>query len=80
MLIILSDLHFADTSPYTMGISRSNLNLPGRVYRTFFREIAELIKDGHEEHIDLVLAGDIFEITRSVMWHEDELRPYVHNN
>lgn len=80
MLIILSDLHFADTSPYTMGISRSNLNLPGRVYRTFFREIAELIKDGHVEHIDLVLAGDIFEITRSVMWHEDELRPYVHND
>jgi len=62
-----------------MGISRSNLNLPGRVYKTFFREIAELIKDGQVEHIDLILAGDIFEITRSVMWHTDDLRPYVHN-
>jgi UDP-2,3-diacylglucosamine pyrophosphatase LpxH len=80
MLIVLSDLHFADTSPYTMGINRSNLNLPGRVYRTFFREIAELIKEGQVEHIDLILAGDIFEITRSVMWHNDHLRPYVHND
>jgi UDP-2,3-diacylglucosamine pyrophosphatase LpxH len=79
MLIVLSDLHFADTSPYSMGINRSNLNLPGRVYRTYFREIAELIKEGQVEHIDLVLAGDIFEITRSVMWHDDHLRPYVHN-
>ncbi len=80
MLIVLSDLHFADTSAYTMGIDRSNLNLPGRVYRTFFREIAELIKDGYVKHIDLVLAGDIFEITRSVMWHDDDLRPYMHND
>lgn len=80
MLIVLSDLHFADTSAYTMGIDRSNLNLPGRVYRTFFREIAELIKDGYVKKIDLVLAGDIFEITRSVMWHEDDLRPYMHND
>lgn len=80
MLIVLSDLHFADTSAYTMGIDRSNLNLPGRVYRTFFREIAELIKDGFVNHIDLVLAGDIFEITRSVMWHDDDLRPYMHND
>lgn len=80
MIIVLSDLHFADTSAYTMGIDRSNLNLPGRVYRTFFREIAELIKDGYVKHIDLVLAGDIFEITRSVMWHDDDLRPYMHND
>lgn len=78
MLIVLSDLHLADTSAYTMGIDRSNLNLPGRVYRTFFREIAELIKDGYVRKIDLVLAGDIFEITRSVMWHKDDLRPYMH--
>ncbi len=79
MLIVLSDLHFADSSAYAMGIERSNLNLPGRVYHTFFKEIAELIKVGHVEKIDLVLAGDIFEITRSAMWHMDELRPYVHN-
>jgi len=80
LLIILSDLHLADTSPYNLGINRSNLNLPGRVYRTFFREIAELIKDGDVKHIDLVLAGDIFEITRSVLWHQGDLRPYVHND
>ena len=73
------DLHFCDTSPFSLRINRGS-DLPGRVYRTYFREIAELIKEGQVEHIDLILAGDIFEITRSVMWHDDHLRPYVHND
>lgn len=79
MIIVISDLHLADTRAYSLDIDRSNLNLPGRVYKSFFREIADSIKEGHVEHIDLVLAGDIFELTRSPMWHRDDLRPYVHN-
>ena len=26
------------------------------------------------------MAGDIFEITRSALWHQDHLKPYLHND
>lgn len=78
MLMVMSDLHFADTSSYSLGNVVYNHNLPSGVYKAYFREIVEFIREDDVRSIDLVLAGDIFEITRSSIWHIDTLRPYVH--
>ncbi|MEL7626062.1 MAG: metallophosphoesterase [Anaerolineaceae bacterium] len=80
MLIVMSDLHFADTSSFNLNGRRYNHNLPSEVYTSFFNEIAEFIRESEIESIDLVLAGDIFEITRSALWLDGPLRPYLHNN
>ena len=80
MLIVLSDLHFAESQSYNLGDKQFNHNLPSSVYKTYFKEIADLIRDDFVEHIDVVLAGDIFEINRSAYWFKDTLRPYVHND
>ncbi|HNY84195.1 MAG TPA: metallophosphoesterase [Anaerolineaceae bacterium] len=80
MLITLSDLHFAESGTYQLGDRQFNHNLPASVYKAYFREIADLIRDEFVERIDIVLAGDIFEINRSVMWFKDSLRPYVNNS
>lgn len=79
MLIVMSDLHFAESKSFSLGEQEYNNNLPPAVYRGFFREIAELIRDDPVEKVHLVLAGDIFEINRSAMWFEDSVRPYVNN-
>lgn len=80
MLIVLSDLHFAESNSYNLGDQQYNHNLPSSVYKTYFREIADLIREDPIERIDIVLAGDIFELNRSTFWFKDSLRPYVNNN
>lgn len=80
MIIVLSDLHFSDARLNTLGSMQFNHNLPAIVYKSFFREIAEFIREENIKRIDLVLAGDIFELTRSMLWYQDALRPYVHNS
>ena len=80
MIIVMSDLHFAESSSLAIGEHQFNHNLPPEVYRAFFNEILEFIRYDNIQDIDLVLAGDIFEITRSALWQKDHLRPYAHNN
>lgn len=80
MLIIISDLHLAESQSYQLGPMQFNHNLPALVYRAYFQEIADVIRGGDVKKIDLVLAGDIFELTRSELWLRDGLRPYIHNN
>ncbi len=80
MIIVMSDLHFADSSSLAIGGHYFNHNLPPEVYRAFFSEILEFIRNENIEDIDLVLAGDIFEVTRSALWLKDRLRPYAHND
>jgi len=80
VIIVMSDLHFADSSSLSIGERYFNHNLPPEVYRAFFNEILEFIRHDNIKEIDLVLAGDIFEITRSALWLKDNLRPYAHND
>ena len=80
MLIVMSDLHFADSSGNSLNGYQYNHNLPSEVYSTYFKEIREFIRESTIKEIDLVLAGDIFEITRSALWHKDHLKPYLHND
>ena len=80
MIIVMSDLHLADSNSLSIGDHHYNHNLPPEVYRAFFNEISEFIRNDNIKDIDLVLAGDIFEVTRSALWRKDELRPYAHND
>ncbi len=78
MLIVLSDTHFAESKTNKLGDVHYNHNLPAYVFKNYFNDIASIIKNNHIKEIDIVLAGDIFEITRSGLWLEDDnLRPYV---
>lgn len=80
MIIVMSDLHFAESNSLSIGEKHYNHNLPPEVYRAFFNEILEFIRHDDIKDIDLVLAGDIFEVTRSALWLKDNLRPYAHND
>lgn len=77
MLIVMSDLHFAENRSYQLGKIKVNHNLPPAVYKSYFSEIITLVQENHIKHIDLVLAGDIFKINRNSLWLKDELRPYI---
>lgn len=80
MLIVMSDTHFAESLTNQLGNISYNLNLPAIVYLNYFYEIKGLIKQNNVKSIDLVLAGDIFEITRTGFWLKDEVRPYLDLN
>jgi UDP-2,3-diacylglucosamine pyrophosphatase LpxH len=77
MIVVLSDLHLAESRSFKIGDRSFDHNLPGSVYRAYFREISEFIREENIEVLDLVLAGDIFEMNRSTLWLQDNLRPYV---
>ena len=77
MLIIMSDLHFAESDSFRLGNIAFDHNLPAEVYHAYFNEIGKFISDGEINRVELILAGDIFEINRTTMWLRDSLRPYL---
>jgi UDP-2,3-diacylglucosamine pyrophosphatase LpxH len=90
MLVVISDLHFEeeqrDVIPGTeIGLRR---NLPAYVYRKFIAELAIEAKRNKAKRLDLVLAGDVFDLHRTIMWFTDgapgditsspaPVRPYI---
>ncbi len=79
MLVVLSDLHFSEAQSTQIGEHRFNRNLPPEAYQAYFSEINQFAKANQVEKIDLVLAGDTLEISRSGIWLESEHRPYINN-
>lgn len=83
MISVISDLHFeeeaSDTVPGTDGHPALVLrrNLPGDVYRSFIARMAEESAHRRVKDFHLVLAGDLFDFNRTVLWFRDDLRPYV---
>jgi len=80
MLVVLSDLHFSESQSTQIGEHRYNRNLPPETYQAYFSEINKFAKANEVKKIDLVLAGDILEISRSGIWLEGEQRPYINND
>ncbi len=80
MLIVLSDLHFSETKSSQIGSKRFIKNLPSETYLAYFQEVNKFAKANNIQKVDLVLAGDILEISRSAIWLEHEDRPYIDNN
>ena len=80
MLVVLSDLHLSEDKSTHIGIRKSYRNLSLDIYRSYFNELNQLAKANEIDHLDFVLAGDIFEITRSSVWLETDKRPYIDND
>lgn len=79
MLIVLSDLHFSEAQSTQLGPHGFNRNLPPEAFLAYFSEINQFAAANQVEKVDIVLAGDILEISRSSIWLEGEERPYVNN-
>ncbi|QRN83688.1 metallophosphoesterase [Chloroflexota bacterium] len=79
MLVVLSDLHFSEAQSTRIGNLTFNKNLDPEIYRAYLREINQIALSNQIRQVDLVLAGDIFEITRSAIWFDGPYRPYVDN-
>lgn len=80
MLVVISDTHFAGSLSNQLGGKAFNNNLPALVFHNYFQELSIIAQQQKIQKIDLVLAGDIFEITRSALWLKDDLRPYININ
>lgn len=77
MLIVISDLHLEEC---TLGVNpelRANRNLEPKAYQKFIRTLSKEAAVNHALSVDLVLAGDIFELNHSNIWYEDHIKPYV---
>jgi UDP-2,3-diacylglucosamine pyrophosphatase LpxH len=83
MIVVISDLHFEEeASDVVPGrgvrpdvIFRRNLN--PRAYRNFIAQMAEQVVRRKVKEFQLVIAGDLFDFSRTTLWFADELRPYV---
>lgn len=83
MIVVISDLHFeeeaSDVIPGRNGhpdlVFRRNLD--PRAYRHFVSQMAEQVERRRIKNFDLVIAGDLFDFNRTVLWFRDALRPYV---
>jgi UDP-2,3-diacylglucosamine pyrophosphatase LpxH len=80
MLIVLSDLHFSETKSSQVGHLRVARNLRAENYLAYFTEINKLAIANRILKVDVVLAGDILEISRSAIWLEGKDRPYIDND
>lgn len=80
MIIVLSDLHFSEAQSSQIGDRRFNQNLPVENFQGYFSEINQFAIANEVKKIDLVLAGDILEISRSLIWLKGDHRPYMDND
>jgi UDP-2,3-diacylglucosamine pyrophosphatase LpxH len=89
MLVVVSDLHFeeeasdvipGDGTHPPVAFSR---NLPGRAYQSFVAHLASEAQRNGAKRLDLVFAGDIFDIHRTSLWvvdSEKRVRPYANTS
>jgi UDP-2,3-diacylglucosamine pyrophosphatase LpxH len=80
MIVVLSDLHLTETKSSQIGPYQFNRNLRPENYHAYFVEINKIALANGIEKIDLVLAGDILEISRSGIWLNGDKRPYMDND
>jgi UDP-2,3-diacylglucosamine pyrophosphatase LpxH len=79
MLVVLSDLHFSEAQSNRIGTLTFNKNLPAEIYESYLLELNRIAVANQIKKLELVLAGDIFEISRSGIWLEGAHRPYRDN-
>ncbi len=80
MLAVLSDLHFSEAQSTKIGDLTFNKNLQAEIYQSYLTELNQIAVANQIKKVELVLAGDIFEITRSEIWLAGPHRPYRDNN
>jgi UDP-2,3-diacylglucosamine pyrophosphatase LpxH len=88
MLVVLSDLHFQEeASNHILGDGSHppiefKRNLPAIPYRLLLQQLAGEAVRNEAQKLELVLAGDIFDLHRSGLWftaNQQNVRPYVSN-
>ena len=79
MLVVLSDLHLSEAQSTRIDDLTFNKNLNAEIYNSYLHEINQIALSNRIQHVDLVLAGDIFEINRSAFWFDGPHRPYIDN-
>jgi UDP-2,3-diacylglucosamine pyrophosphatase LpxH len=81
MIAVISDLHFEEeASDVIRGDGREIIfrrNLDPKAYRSFIAHMADEVRRRNAETFELVIAGDLFDFSRTTLWFSDELRPYV---
>jgi UDP-2,3-diacylglucosamine pyrophosphatase LpxH len=84
MLVVISDLHFEEErtdkidnfgSPaHSVDVAR---NLPASAFLKVVSEVVAHVRRSGAQHLDLALAGDIFDLHRTRLWFGDDVRPYT---
>jgi UDP-2,3-diacylglucosamine pyrophosphatase LpxH len=83
MIAVISDLHFEEeASDIICGQNGSSdlvfrRNLDPIAYYSFIEQMAEEVTRRKAPEFELVIAGDLFDFNRTVLWFKDDLRPYV---
>ncbi|HEX6133142.1 MAG TPA: metallophosphoesterase [Longimicrobiales bacterium] len=84
MLVVISDLHFEEERSCAIESNGRRIEVDGnigpRAFHLFIDSIEQLALRNNAERIDLVLAGDVFDLNRTCLWFEegaDGPRPYV---
>ena len=78
MLVVISDLHFEEEISYTIPAGdghekvQFSRNLPSKAFAKFVATLAAEARRNKARRLDLVFAGDIFEIIRTPLWWEGE--------
>ena len=83
MIAVISDLHMEEEASDAIPGSKGHpplvfrRNQEARGYRAFIAEMADKATARRVREFRLVIAGDLFDFNRTVLWFEDELRPYT---
>lgn len=68
MLVFISDIHLTD------GSSGETIN-PG-AFKKFALYLQDIVETANAQEIEIVLLGDIFDVIRSRLWLDTEIRPW----
>jgi UDP-2,3-diacylglucosamine pyrophosphatase LpxH len=83
MIAVISDLHLEEEASDIIpghGSHRDltfRRNLDPRAYRHFIAGLADEAEQRKVRDFHLVIAGDLFDFSRTTLWFRDKLRPYV---
>ncbi len=86
MLVVISDLHFEEEDSDAIKdaegrpVTYLSRNTPAEAYRWLITWLATEARRSEAERLDLVLAGDIFDLHRTTLWFKEDptdARPYV---
>lgn len=82
MIAVISDLHLEEeASDVVRGDGGKEVvfrrNLDAKAYRSFVAHMADEAQRRKARQFELVIAGDLFDFSRTTLWFEDDLRPYV---
>jgi UDP-2,3-diacylglucosamine pyrophosphatase LpxH len=81
MIAVISDLHFEEEASDVIRGNGKQIdfrrNLDPKAYRIFIAQMANEARRRKAKIFELVIAGDLFDFSRTVLWFEDDLRPYV---